>query len=375
MLTGTVQVVEYSLGVQIMNHVAIYGFQKSILYKIAKNISVLGIVLFLTLSIVNAPFNRQNIDEYLMKFPTSIIYDQQKLTYVFFIILFLSGSYQLLSRILLGLQRNATTQLVGLSGYVTSSAIMYIYMQLDSSPSYWIVYAVGLSPIAISFIPAIYLVSRIKPTLGITIPKISKEFTGFQYGVIFLIVSVLSTFNVYFPRIMTDLSGLELTSYLLTFTIVGIFMNISSSLSQLLWVENLKSFPSRGTILRRYRRAILATLASFPIFVSLSLSLYAFYSKLEVNAEMWTLIGLAFLFLLLQNIHLITSSLIMSKRDLIIASSFLIIQNLLFIFFSKEDKLEFTAALYLVFLITSSLLINYIPAILLVKRKIVHYED
>jgi len=370
MLIGTVQVLEYALGVQIMNSVALYGFQRSILREVRRNILVLGMVLLLIYSLLNLPFSRVGLTSYLKKFPSSINYNSHQLMSIFFIILFLSGCYQLISRVLLGLQMNAFTQLAGLTGYILSSLILYIYIQLTSDTLFWVVFLVGLSPIAISLIPAIYLINRVKPIPDVVFNSDSKKFTGFQYGAIYFVVSLLSTFNVYYPRVMTNLSGIALTGYLMTFTIIGIFMNISSSLSQLIWVENLKVFPSRTTIFMRYRRALLGSIYSFPFFAVISLFLFRIYSKLETNMQIWSLICLGFLLFLAQNIHLISSSMIMTKNDLVIASSFLIVQNIFLVFFSRRDNFGFSSSTYLIVLIVSSVISNFLPTFILVQRRI-----
>jgi hypothetical protein len=370
MLTGTVQVLEYALGIEIMNIVAIQGFQKAILRRVYKNISILGLILSLVYFVVSLPVNRDRIDKYLQRFPSEASYQTQVLISIFFISLFFSGSYQLLSRILLGLRMNASTQLAGLFGYILSSVSLCFYTLIADQPKFWISFAMGMSPIAISLIPAAFLVSRLKPGPDVPSGDISKKFTGAQYGITYLVVSLLSTFNVYFPRVMTNLSGIELTRYFITFTIIGIFMNISSSLSQLLWVENLKNFPERVIILKRYRRALTGSFYSLPFFVLTSLFLYTVYSKLEASRQMWGLVFLAFLFFALQNIHLMTSSLILSKKDLMNASGLLIAHNLFLIFLSRSEQIIDSASSYLLILIISSVLINYLPSLFLIKKRI-----
>lgn len=374
MLIGTVQVLEYAFGVQIMNSVALHGFQESILREVRRNILVLAMALFLIFNILNLPPSRKSLARYLTKFPSTVNYNPQQLLSIFFIVLFLSGCYQLISRILLGLQMNAFTQLAGLTGYLLSSLFLYTYLRLESNSLFWVAFLLGLSPIAISLIPAIYLVNRVKPVTDIVITIDSKKFTGFQYGAIYFVVSLLSTFNVYYPRVMTNLRGEAMTGYLMTFTVVGIFMNISSSLSQLIWVENIKDFPSRSTISMRYRRALLASIYSFPVFAVTSFLLFRIYSKLEASMQIWSLIGLAFILFLAQNIHLISSSMIITKKDLIIASSFLVVQNIFLVFFSRWDNFGFSPSAYLIVLIASSILSNYLPALILVQRRIKENE-
>lgn len=374
MLIGTVQILEYALGVQIMNSVAINGYRRSILREVWKNITYLGLALSFIYTVLTFTFLSDSLRRYLTRFPSSFSYDPHVLILVFIVILFLSGSYQLISRILLGLKMNASTQIAGLIGYLLSSVMLCTYVQFSVRPDYWVAFAIGLSPIALSLIPAIYLVYRINPISEIGMAKDSKQFTGFQYGFIYLGVSTLSTFNAFFPRIMTKLTSVELTRYLLTFTVIGIFMNIGSSLSQLLWVENLKSFPSKEAALNRYRRAVLGSLYSLPPFVLISLALYKIYAKLEINEQAWILIGLAFLFFVLQSIHLISSSLIISKKDLIFASSFLIVNNIILILFSRTVNFELAASSYLLLLIISSILSNYLPTLILAGRRVTSNE-
>ena len=357
-----------------MNSVAINGYRKSIVREVWKNITFLGLALSLIYTVLNLPLGNDILSRYLTRFSSSVSYNPHLLILVFFIILFLSGSYQLVSRILLGLKMNASTQIAGLTGYILSSAMLCAYVQFSGRPLFLLSFSLGLSPIALSLMPAIYLVNRIKPISNIGVVIDSKKFTGFQYGSIFLVVSILSTFNVFFPRVMTKLTGVELTRYLLTFTVIGIFINIGSSLSQLLWVENLRSFPSKEAALKRYKRAVLGSIASLPFFVLISLVLNGIYSKLEINEHAWILIGLAFLFFFLQSIHLISSSLIMSKKDLVFASSFLIVHNIFLIFLSRRENLEFTPVSYLLILIVSSIFSNYLPALILVGRRLARNE-
>ncbi len=372
MLTGTIQVLEYALGVEVMNSVAIAGFQRTIIQKVYRNILALFIILLVIYLVVRLPVMQARINIYLKRFSSNPGYDTQLLISIFFLVLFLSGSYQLLSRVLLGLRMNVSAQLAGLFGYILSSALLLTYMTVAEHPSFSISFCLGLSPIAISIIPAFFLVSHLKPLPDVGSVGISKKFTGVHYSTIYLVVSLLSTFNVYFPRVMTSLKGFELTRYLMTFTIIGIFINISSSMSQLLWVENLKQYPNKATIIRRYRRALSGSFYSLPFFILTSLFLYTVYSNLGFDRQMLGLISLSFLFFIVQNIHMISSSLMLSKKDLGNACLLLLLHNIFLVLLSRSEGETFSATSYLFILITSSILINFLPSLVLVKRKTSH---
>ena len=88
MLTGTVQVLEYALGIEIMNIVAIQGFQKAILRRVYKNIAILGLILSLVYFVVSLPVNRDRIDEYLERFPSEASYQTQVLIFLHFFVFF-----------------------------------------------------------------------------------------------------------------------------------------------------------------------------------------------------------------------------------------------------------------------------------------------
>jgi len=92
MLIGTVQVLEYALGVQIMNSVAINGYRKSIVREVWKNITFLGLALSLIYTVLNLPLGNDILSRYLTRFSSSVSYNPHLLILVFFIILFLSGS-------------------------------------------------------------------------------------------------------------------------------------------------------------------------------------------------------------------------------------------------------------------------------------------
>jgi hypothetical protein len=290
------------------------------------------------------------------------------------VIIFLTGCFQLTSRILLGLERNIETQLLSLSGYVVSTLSIIVYSWVCEIPSYSVIFALGISPMAMALFQSVYLILRSGEKESASNLEVEKEFTGFNYAFVYLLVSILSTFNLYFPRFMTNLRDVQLTQYLLTFTAIGMFMNISSAVSQVYWVENIKLFPDKKSIKSKYRKAFLGSVSFLPIFVLFSLFLFKVYLKMDFDSSVLSLILVAFISLVFQNMHIISASLILTKKDLLLASLFLFTQNIFLVMISKIQNQHLTGTWYLLVILGSSLVCNFVPSLLLISKRVKQNE-
>ena len=370
MLIGSVQILEYALGVQIMNTVALYGFHRKVLKQLLINISILGITILALGKLLMNSSRDGFIAHYLLQFDSRSFINSSTLVWIFCIPLFFSGSFQLISRIFLGLKRNSMVQILNLSGYAISTLAIIFYLCTHQKFDFWIVMFLGLSPMAVAFFPSLLILLRLELENP---PKTSlkgRDLIGVQYSLVYFFVSALSTFSNYFPRLMTNLVGKDLTLYLLSFTLVGMFMNISSSVSQVFWVDNVRAFPGREIVKRRYRLSLLGSLSVLPIFLSMSALTYIVYTDTAFNLKLIYLISLSVIALILQNIHLITSSLIISKSDLLSCCFILLIQNIIFLILSKIIGVGIGSEMYLSIFILVSVFFNYIPSAFLVYRKI-----
>lgn len=368
MLVGISQIFEYALGVQIMNTVILNGYTQKVLAQLKIFICVIGsLILAIGLVCWFSPL-RDVFEHYLVSKDETFDELYPSLLLVFLIVLLFTGISQLLSRILIGLEKYTVIQYVSLTGYLLVTFILYSTYSLGIQLNFGAALAISLSPLAVVFVPLFVIICNIKTT-GNSFENLDESlYKGLSYGSVYTLVSVLSTYVLFLPRLNTDLRDRTLSQFLLVVTVIGMFMNISSSVSQLMWRSNLKQPLGWNGAKKMYITAAKLNTAILPLFscvIAITLKMFS----IQVNFSYLVQICLvAYLNLFLTNLHLISASQITSKIDLTYSLGFLVVQSVFLTFSLNVTTLETTlSTLILVTMI--SFIFAHIPTALYLKLR------
>jgi hypothetical protein len=369
MLVGVSQILEYALGVQIMNRVILNGYTQKILAQVKVSIGVLGcLVLAIGIACWFSPL-RNVFEQYLYSKDKTLVDMYPSVLLVFLIVLFFTGLSQLMSRVLIGLARYTVNQYVSMIGYLLVTLILYLTFSLEIELTFSAALAISLSPLAVVFIPLAFIIWTIR------VPESSSEnldnsrYTGLSYGVVYTLVSVLASYVLFLPRLDTDLRDRTLSQFLLIFTVIGMFMNIASSVSQLMWRSNLKRPSGWNGAKKLYLVAAQLNLLILPLFccvMAITLKLFSF----QINLSYLLQICLAgYLNLFFTNLHLVSSSQLTSKKDLTSSLGFLVLHSVGLMILLNVTKLD-TVVSSLILITIISLIFAHIPTALYLKLRI-----
>ncbi len=368
MLVGLSQILEYALGVQIMNRIILHGYTQETLSQLKHSIFALGsLVTAFGITFWISPI-RGFLEKYLSSFAVSLAVQLPYLLTIFMLILFLTGTSQLLSRVLIGLSRFTINQYIYMSGYVLVTIILCTLFFLEIRLPFSAYIAISLSPLAITFIPLALIVRKTNFQLRKIESGVMSNHTGLGYGATFTLVSIFATYALFLPRLYTDLKGETLSQFLLIFTIIGMFMNVSSSVSQVLWRNNLDKSPNWEKSLKMYKNAVRLNLAILPmLFCALIVTFDVF--NLKINALRLLQIGaIGFVNLFFSNIHIVSSSHLTSKRDLRVSLLFLILHSFTLLILLKFTHIE-SVTVSLLLVTGVSLVFANIPTLVYLNRR------
>ncbi len=369
---GFVGLLEYAFGIYLTNHILILGFDRTFTLKVKKICIILisPLVLVIILGILltfeiggfekfnGVAFRGMSIGQLLICCPLAIIF----LTL-----------YNLITRISNGVSSFISPQITLAIG----NLLVICGLKLASS------YQIGIL-VYLDILASAYLISaclqiatkHLRVQIGKFIPSQVNNssryiFFGNNYSLIVLSISGLVTFLNLYPRwgFSKFASQTQLSWYLIVSVVLGIFASLSSSLSPLLWNRGITRARTATSNFPRieYRYALLGNLILFFPFMMTHIWLTHFYdlSVGKLNIFLLGLVG--FLYLSVQNFHLIASNYLNERSELLLQLKLLVVQSLAFLWIINWLSID-SALSILICQLGISIFLSFIPTFIVFRK-------
>lgn len=366
---GFVGLFEYAFGIYLTNHILILGFDRTFTQKVKKIcvilIAPLVLVIILGMLLVfgighfeifnEIAFRGMSIAQLLICCPLAIIF----LTI-----------YNLTTRISNGVSSFVSPQITLAIG----NLIVVFGLRLVSS------YQIGIL-VYLDILASAYLISaclqlstkhhraQIRKFTPSKVNNLSQyNFFGNNYSLIVLSISGLVTFLNLYPRwgFSKFASQTQLSWYLIVSVVLGIFASISSSISPLLWNRGINRARNETSNFPRieYRYALLGNLILFFPFILTYIWLTHFYDLSLGKLDVFLLGLVGFLYLSIQNLHIIASNYLNERSELLFQLKLLIVQSLACVWIINWLSID-SALSILVCQLGISIFLSFIPTFLI----------
>lgn len=370
---GLIGIVEYSLGIRLTNHLVIKGFDKKFIKKLkaTTTILILPFFLFLAVAFISKTLNINN--EFKITMPNLKIGVNDLVINVALSTIFIT-SYNLVTRISNGIDRFSQS----LTTLALGNVLVVVVLLLSKNFSFpMLVYLVILA--SAYLFSAIFQVANLEfrknlrnHSISVLENKFDSGFTDMRYSIVVISISIMVSFINFYPRWRFAVYGnsLEVSGYLTALLVLGVFNSVSASISPMLWNTGIKR-NSRGFVqfpVSDYRLILAMNIFLAIPFIFSFIFLMNYYDVQIIEKKILLIGFLSFLYLFLQNLHLIASNYLNNIRDLKLQFGLLVCQAIALLF--CIEILDFqTASSIFVLQILVALLLSISPSIYVLWKK------